>query len=193
LEPQAVQGFERGPAVGLLLRQKAADDQASAADAGAAVHVDAFTERQSVANGSEQLPGLPDIVGYPCIDDGGAQVFDAKRQKVPIGRQFGLFGEIDEVIDTGVLQFRKSRPRFAEAGAAGIFTGQQSAGNHPIGVGERSIRRFVENGQAPVPGDIAPGLDVKRFMEETPDTGVSIGQIVFWPMFDKELSTPSVL
>jgi hypothetical protein len=44
-----------------------------------------------------------------------------------------------------------------------------------------------------VPGDIAPGFDVKRFIEETPDTGVSIGQIVFWPMFDNGLSTPSEL
>jgi hypothetical protein len=193
LEPQAVQSFERRLAIGLLLRQKAADDQAGAADAGAAVHVDAFSERHSVAHGGEKLPGLRDVAGYAGIDDGGAQVFDAKRQKVPIGRQFGLFGEIDEVINAGVLQFCKSRPRFGEAGAAGIFSGQQTAGNHPIGVGERTIRRFVENGQTPVPGDIAPGFDVKRFIEETPDTDVSIGQIVFWPMFDNGLSAPSEL
>src|ERR1700678_4014123 len=56
-----------------------------------------------------------------------------------IGRQFGLFGEIDEVIAAGVLQFRKSRPRFDEAGAAGIFPGQKPARDDPVCVRQRSI------------------------------------------------------
>ena len=56
-----------------------------------------------------------------------------------IARLLVFLGEVDKVVDARFVKSGEPRTRIRIVGAKRIFAGQQTAGNDPIGIGQRSI------------------------------------------------------
>jgi hypothetical protein len=58
---------------------------------------------------------------------------------VPVIGPFTVFREIDKAVDAGLGQLQEARARIRWFSAHGMFAGEKSPGDDPIGVGQGPI------------------------------------------------------
>jgi len=138
LLPETIELVEGGFARETTFDEEATHYRPGAANARAAMDVDAPTRLQRVMNTVEDLGHVRTLRGDAVILDRLAKVLDAERKLRVVRLQLADFGKVDETLDARVHEALQSLARRITVRAAGVLASQHLTRQHPVAVTEGS-------------------------------------------------------